>query len=478
MQENELTDEQAAAREKQSVALTSVLAAVFLTVFKLVIGLMTNSLGILSEAAHSGLDLVAALVTYLAVRISDRPPDREHHFGHGKVENLSALFETLLLLVTCVWIIYEAVDRLLFKEAQVEANIWAFAIMATSIIVDINRSRLLYRAAKKHRSQALEADALHFSTDIWSSAVVIVGLGLVFLADWLPQYRVWLLRADAVAALVVAGIVIWVSLQLGKRTVDALLDRAPAGLEDQIRASITQVEHVQACSRLRLRVAGPTTFVGVTVHVQPDLPAGLAHEIATRVEEAVIAVHPHSDVTVHVEPTEPAAKDIPGQIRTLAAQAGLAVHDVHAHRLEKGYLVDLDLEVPAGLSLEQAHQMASHFEDTLRDRLANLAGVTTHIEVTSTEANEQGEDVTAQHGDLVDRVRAITEAQDEVSICHDIRVRRVTDALYVSLHCICPGNMSMAEAHHCSSQVEGHLRAGLPQVAHFLVHVEPAEAEG
>ncbi|MBU0491007.1 MAG: cation-efflux pump [Chloroflexi bacterium] len=471
-----MEQDHAAARDKRRVALTSVLAAVFLTVFKLIIGLLTNSLGILAEAAHSGLDLVAALVTYLAVRFSDRPPDQEHHFGHGKVENLSALFETLLLLVTCVWIIYEAVDRLLFKDAEVEVNLWAFAIMVVSIIVDINRSRMLYRAAEEHRSQALEADALHFSTDIWSSAVVIVGLGLIALADWLPQYRAWLLRADAVAALVVAGIVIWVSLQLGKRTVDALLDRAPAGLEEQVRAAIAQVEGVQTCSRLRLRAGGPTIFVEATVQVSPDLPAAQAHEVATQVEQAVLAAHPHSDVMVHVEPTEFAAEDIVGQARGLSAQAGLSVHDVHAHRLSDGYHVDLDLEVPPGLSLEEAHQVATDLENTLRDRIKYLARVSTHIEVAPPPLRDAGQDVTASHPDLVTQVQTIAESQDPVLECHDVSVRQVEDgSLYVSLHCLCPGGIDMQAAHRCSAQVEDGLRTVLPQVAHFLIHVEPAK---
>ena len=165
----------AAEREKRLVALSSVLAAIFLTSMKIVVGLLTHSLGILSEAAHSGLDLIAAAVTLFAVRLSDRPPDREHPYGHGKIENLSALVETLLLLATCVWIIYEAIDRLFFKSVHVEASIWSFIVMGTSIGIDVTRSRALMRTAKKHNSQALEADALHFSTDVWSSSVVIAG---------------------------------------------------------------------------------------------------------------------------------------------------------------------------------------------------------------------------------------------------------------------------------------------------------------
>lgn len=462
-----------ARREKQIVALSSVLAAVFLTTFKLVIGLITNSLGILSEAAHSGLDLVAALITFLAVRASDRPADREHTFGHGKVENFSALIETLLLLGTCVWIIYEAIGRLFFRTVEVEANVWAFIVMGAAIIVDVSRSRALYRTARRYNSQALEADALHFSTDVWSSSVVIAGLVLVRLADVFPAYRVWLLRADALAALVVAGIVIWVSLQLGRRTVDALLDRAPEGLEERVRLAILGVEHVQECGPIRLRMAGPMTFVEATVRVAPEMPAGMAHEVATRVEEAVSRLCSDCDVTVHVEPA--ASPDpIVGQVRAVAAEAGLSVHDVHIHSMADGYHVDLDLEVPGGLSLEEAHRMATAFEEKIRARVAHLARVETHIEASPSLPDDPGQDVTDAYGEMVREIRRIAEAQDGVVECHDVRLRKVGDTLYASLHCVCPGSLSLEDAHRCSARVEGCLRQAFPQVTHFLVHTEPS----
>ncbi len=461
-----------ARREKQTVALSSVLAAVFLTAFKLVIGLITNSLGILSEAAHSGLDLVAALITFLAVRVSDRPADREHPFGHGKVENLSALVETLLLLATCAWIISEAVSRLFFKTVEVEASIWAFIVMGAAIVVDISRSRALYRAARRYNSQALEADALHFSTDVWSSSVVIVGLVLVRLADLFPAQRVWLLRADAVAALVVAGIVIWISLQLGRRTVDALLDRAPDGLEERVRSAITGVEHVQECGPIRLRMAGPVTFVEATVRVAPDMPAGMAHEVATRVEEAVSRLCSDCDVTVHVEPV-PSPDSVIGQVRAVAAEAGLSVHDVHIHRLADGYHVDLDLEVCGHLSLEEAHHIATRFEDRLRAQVDGLAAVETHIEVAPVPSDGPGQDVTDVYPEMAERIRRMAEEQEEIVECNHVRLRRVQDALYVSLHCICPGGLSVEEAHRCSAQLEGRLRQAFPQVTHFLIHTEP-----
>ncbi len=461
-----------ARREKQTVALSSVLAAVFLTTFKLVIGLLTNSLGILSEAAHSGLDLVAALITFLAVRASGRPADREHPFGHGKVENLSALVETFLLLATCAWIIYEAIGRLFFRTVEVEASTWAFIVMGAAIIVDISRSRALYRTARRYNSQALEADALHFSTDVWSSSVVIAGLVLVRLADVFPTHRVWLLRADAVAALVVAGIVIWVSLQLGRRTVDALLDRAPDGLEEQVRSAIAGVEHVRECGPIRLRMAGPVTFVEATVRVAPEMPAGMAHEVATRVEEAVSQICSDCDVTVHVEPAN-SPDPVIGQVRAIAAEAGLSVHDVHIHRMADGYHVDLDLEVSGRLSLNEAHQMATAFEERLRAQVEGLAAVETHIEVAPTPLEDPGQDVTGMYAGMVEQIRRVAEAQEGVIECHDIRLRQVQDGLYVSLHCVCPGGFSMEDAHRCSAQVEGRLRQAFPQVAHFLVHTEP-----
>ncbi len=292
-----------AQEEKNAAALSSVIAAVGLTVFKLIVGVLTNSLGILAEAAHSALDLVAALMTFFAVRVSDKPADREHHFGHGKVENVSAFFETLLLLATAVWVIYEAIQRLFFKDEQVQASIWAFIVMTTSIAVDYGRSRVLSRAAKKHNSQALEADALHFSTDIWSSSVVIVGLFGVWLAGRFPALH-WMVQADAVAAILVAIIVVYVSVELGVRTIKALLDTAPAGVTEQIIAAVETLEGVEDCHRVRVRPSGAHWFVDL--HVTMDGSRSLAdtHAMTETIEAEIHKLLPRSDVTVHVEPLE------------------------------------------------------------------------------------------------------------------------------------------------------------------------------
>jgi cation diffusion facilitator family transporter len=287
--------------EKAHAAESSVWAAVLLTGFKIVVGLLTGSLGILAEAAHSGFDLLAAILTWLAVRVSARPADRSHPYGHGKIESLSALFETLLLLGTCIWIIVAATNRLIHARVDVDVTFWSFAVMVTSIVVDISRSRMLYRAARKHKSHALEADALHFSTDIWSSAVVIVGLVGVYVGDRVPQLES-LHYADAVAAILVAAIVAQVSVKLGLRTVSVLMDSAPAGLQEKIIATVEAIPGVTDCHRVRLRYSGAQLFVDLHVLIKGDETFRRVHGLTEEIEQAIAELVPNADVTVHPEP--------------------------------------------------------------------------------------------------------------------------------------------------------------------------------
>jgi cation diffusion facilitator family transporter len=296
-----------AQKEKRAAALSSVIAAVGLTSFKIIVGILTNSLGILAEAAHSGLDLVAAIMTYFAVRMSDKPADQQHQFGHGKVENLSALFETVLLLITSAWIVYEAVQRLFFKSVHVEASIWSFIVMGTSIIIDYTRSRILYRAARKYNSQALEADALHFSTDIWSSAVVILGLIGVTLAKHVPGLD-WMHKADAIAASIVGLIVVYISAELGGRTIQALLDAAPKGLAKKVEQSATAVPGVVDAHAVRIRPSGALWFIDLHVTMDGSCTLNAAHAATEAIEKAIQAKIPKADVTVHVEPAEAQVK--------------------------------------------------------------------------------------------------------------------------------------------------------------------------
>jgi cation diffusion facilitator family transporter len=286
---------------KQAVALTSLAAAVALTGFKIVVGLLTGSLGILAEAAHSGLDLAAAAATYFAVRTASRPADRDHRYGHGKVENLSALFETVLLMATCAWIAYAAIHRMMKGGVEVEVTVWSFLVMLTSIAIDWSRSRALDRMAKESHSQALEADALHFRTDIWSSSVVIVGLICVKAAELIPG-AAWLRQADAVSALAVALIAVVVTVRLGSRTVEALMDAAPAEMEERIVRAAAAVEGVIDCHNVRFRYSGPALFIDAHVTMDGERSLTAAHDITDQVELAIQTELPGADVTVHAEP--------------------------------------------------------------------------------------------------------------------------------------------------------------------------------
>jgi cation diffusion facilitator family transporter len=281
--------------EKQKVAGLSVVAAIFLTGIKLVIGIVTGSLGLISEALHSGLDLIAAVITLISVRISDNPPDREHNFGHGKIENFSAFLETLLLLITCVWIIYEALHRLISGETIIEVSVWSYIVVILSILVDFTRSKALSKVAKKYNSQALEADALHFSTDIWSSSVVLLGLvcanfGLFF--------------ADSVAALFVAFIVIIISYRLGKRSISVLLDYAPKDKLSKIENILNSIPEINAYRSLKVRSAGADLFISVIVTLNAKLHVNYAHEICDKVEREIRKEVTRCDIIVHVEPQD------------------------------------------------------------------------------------------------------------------------------------------------------------------------------
>jgi len=460
-------------REKKAAAANSVLAALALTGMKLVVGLVSGSLGILAEAAHSGLDLVAALITLIAVSVSDRPADESHPYGHGKIENFSALIETVLLFLTCAWIIYEAVHRIFFRAVEVDPSLWAFLVVVVSIFVDISRSKMLYRAARKHQSQALEADALHFSTDIWSSSVVLGGLALVWLGrKVLPGHAGLLNQADAVAALGVAFIVLFVSYRLGKRTIDVLLDRAPEGLKEKIAVAADEVEGVISAGKVRLRRSGALVFIDMTIEVDRNLSFERTHAIAEQVEARIQAIVPGADVVIHTDPRETERETMARRVRAIAERNQIPAHNISVHEDQGEIHVDLHIEVDDHLLLHQAHDLASHVEQDLKADIPAVKRVNTHIESRGTGVGS-GLDVTAAEGDLVERVRRITDAVAGRECCHNILIRRQGNRLSVSLHCGFDPNLPVIEAHRLSSRIEEELKKDIPAIENVLVHTEP-----
>jgi len=478
------------------VALSSVLAAVGLTSFKLIVGLFSGSLGILAEAAHSGLDLVAALMTFVAVRVADRPPDETHNYGHGKFENLSAFLEAGLLLLTAAWIIFEAVRRLLFHEGQVDPSLWTFLVMGVSIAVDYTRSRALMRVAKQQGSQALEADALHFRTDIWSSVVVIVGLAVVRLGQAIKVP--WLGQADAVAALGVSLIVIWVSYRLLRQTLDALLDRASEAIGTTLAHAAQGVEGVVDVRRVRTRRAGNKLFADLVVGAPRTATFEHAHAVTEAVEraarDAVCAGTPQADVdvVVHVEPAATAAETTAQGIHYLALELGLRAHDVRVRILEEeraaqALEADLHLEVAPDLDLRTAHDAATRLERAIYRAYPAVRRVTTHLEAPD-EHVEHRRDVSAEQSALVAQVRRIADGVAGVGSCHEVHVYRVMNhaeqdqptpeaPLYdLVLHCTFAGAAPIQQVHVQAEEIERALRAELPPLGAVLIHTEPPEA--
>jgi len=462
-----------AQQEKKAAAGNSVIAALFLTSMKLVMGFITGSLGILAEAAHSGLDLVAAIVTFLAVRVSGKPADHDHTYGHGKVENFSALIETVLLFITCAWIIYEAVQRVFFRSIEINPSLWAFLVMAVSIGIDVSRSRMLYSAARKHHSQALEADALHFSTDVWSSSVVIGGLLLVWLGkNVFPRHAALLQKSDAVAALGVAFIVLFVSYKLGKRTIDVLLDRAPDGLPQKISKAAGGIEGVMNVGPVRMRRSGPSYFVDMTVDVDRNLSFERTHAIAELVEACVQSVTPGADVVIHTDPREVERETMAKRIRAVAYRNQMSVHNISMHENKDRVYVDLHLEVDDHLSLQQAHDMATHIEKDLKEDMPEIVHVNTHIESRGTGMGN-GVDVTSREQRIVEKVKQLTDEIAGASRCHNVMVQRHGDRFSVSLHCNFEKELSIIQVHDMSTRIEERLKDRIPGLDRVLVHEEP-----
>ncbi len=433
------------ATDKQRVALTSIAASAGLTVAKAAVGLGTGSLAILSEAAHSLIDLVATVITYFAVRIGDKPADEEHHYGHGKVESLSALAETALLFVLCGVVIWEAVKRLAGAEAYaVEATTAAFAVMGVSIVIDFFRSRALYKAAKEHSSEALEADALHFGSDMWSSAAVIIGLfGVKFGHPW----------ADSAAALVVALFVCLAGWRLGRRTIDTLTDTAPAGAAE--------------------RIVGPTLFADLDVAASRTLPLDRVEALKAEIANRVRAAMSGTELNVTVTPRALDDETVLERVMVIARNRGLAVHHVTVQSLADRLAVSLDLEVDGALTLAAAHEIASGLEAAVREELGPAVEVESHIEPLQVDGLSGRDAPPARVEEVRAALAELALARGSLRNIHDVRVRETPEGEIVNFHCDVDPAIRVGETHEMVDDLERGLRRLFPHIKRVIGHAEP-----
>lgn len=460
-----------AIREKRLAALGSVGSAVALVSLKSFLAVATGSLGILSEALHSILDLVAAVITYLSLRVSDKPADAEHLYGHGKVESFSAFVETGLLLLTALYIIWEAFRRLLFHEVHIRPSLTAILILLLAAGIDMIRARALGRVARKYPSEALEADALHFSTDVWSTLVVVFGISAAWLGERFGMD--WLTYADSIAALAVAGVILWIGSRLGRRTLDALLDVAPSGLQGKIERAVAGLEGVLSAERVRVRRAGQHYFVDVTISVPRTASLVQAHATSDAVERRIAEIVP-SDVVVHIEPRARSDEHLFETIRAIAQRRGLAVHELSANRLEGHLFIELHLEVDERSSLRDAHRLATELEEDIRRVADSHAQVNIHIEPLGAQI-ASAEEMKDLSRSIQDFINTLPSEYNELVNCHEVHVRSADHHILASCHCAMQGGLPITEVHDVTAALEDRVKERFPQISRVTIHPEPVE---
>lgn len=455
--------------EKQTVALVSMAASAALAGGKFVAALLTGSLGVLSEAIHSLIDFGATIVTYFAIRVSDRPADDEHHYGHAKIESVAALVETGLLFLTTAWISWEAIRRLFGAEShEVEVTWWAVAIIAASIVIDYNRARALKRVAEKTSSEALEADALHFSSDMWSSAVVLVGLGAVWLG--IPA-------ADSIAALVVSAFIAYAGWELGARTMNTLLDAAPVGATEIVRGLVNDVHGVLALKSIRLRPAGATMFTSIVVEVARTMPIDDIVRTKDAITAAVLGRFPNADITVTANPVALDSETVFQKVMLIASRRNLAIHHLNAQQIDGRLAISFDLEVDGSMPLGEAHDRATELEDAIRAELGSDVEVESHIEP-QPDRMLQGQDAASGlTADVSTALLTLAAEHDRLSDIHSIRLRRNEEGLFLHYHCRCSPAETVERIHDDIDRVEAGLKDRFPDIRRVIAHAEPLGAE-
>lgn len=453
-------------QKKSAVAFASMLTSLFLALAKLVVGLLTGSLAILSEAAHALLDLGAATLTWLAVGIADRPADAGHPFGHGKVESLSALIETGLLFVTGVWIIYEALSRLFEGGPGVQVTWYALVLIALSMVIDFTRARALRRVARETGSQALEADALHFTSDILSSAAVLVGLLLTLI--W-PG-------ADAVAAIAVALFVMLAGYRLGKRTVDVLIDSAPEGAAEHLTRLAATVSGVVRVERVRARQVGATLVAEMQIQVSRSLALeqveALRESVATRIREQI----PDLDLAVIARPLSLDNESLADVVRAISARHELPVHGIRIYEVAGAKHIGFDAEVDERMTIEEAHARVTRVEEILESDLAGAVRVDIHIDPIRHMATT-GQPVTRERSEtLAQELQTLAARESEIESIHDLHVHDSAEGLYVSFHCLFRPQVPVGRVHDLTQRLELDLRRRYPNLGPLVIHAEPAGA--
>ena len=455
---------------KRRVAMHSMLAATCMTALKLAAGLISGSLGVLSDAAHSGLDLAGAGLTFLSVRVSDKPADEDHTYGHGKVENLSAFFEAGLMALSCAWIIWEAIQRITHNTFELRYSLWPVLVLLTSIAVDFWRSRELRRVAERTGSPALATDAFHFASDIWASLAVLAGLlatwaGAVFHVDWLRY-------ADPVAAIFVSLMILRTTTHLTREAIGVLTDQIPAETRFQVIREAERVPGVLAVEQARVRRSGPNYFADLTLALPRRYTFEHTGELVRAATEAVHRALPTADVVIHTVPRQGRAESIFDRVRAVAARNNVAVHDLSVQSLHGKLHVELHVELDENLPLIEAHNFVSGLEAEILRETPEIDSVLTHIE-SEPATIEQPEEIVEDDRRLERALRDSAALSPEIIDVHQIMVGRTSEHITLSCHCTLPDDLSMHRVHEVITSLEDRFKLECPEVYRVTIHPEP-----
>ncbi len=456
--------------EKKRVARHSMAAAAVMTLLKIGAGLLSGSLGVLSDAAHSGLDLVGAALTYFSVHVSDKPADEDHTYGHGKIENLSAFSEAGLMALSCAWIIWEAVQRIFYHAVELHHSLWPVLVLATSIGVDIWRSRQLRAVAVRTGSPALATDAFHFASDIWATAAVLVGLGAAWAGD---LFQIGALRyADPIAALVVSLMILRMTVRLGNEAVAALVDEIPAETRRRLVREVERVDGVLAVERARVRRAGAGYFADVTLALPRRYTFEHTGELVEAATAAVQRALPGADVVIHTIPRETKAESIFDRVRAVAARNNVSVHELSIQTHHGRLQVELHVELDETLALRDAHNFVTAMEAEILRNVPEVDSVLTHIESEpATIEHPEEEDVEDRR--IEQALRSAAAGFPEIVDVHAITVGRTGEHISLTCHCTLPDELPMSRVHQVITALEDRLKLESPEVFRVTIHPEP-----
>lgn len=450
---------------KQRVAAISIAASASMAAIKFAVGVAIGSIALISEALHSSVDLVATVITWIVVRIADKPADAEHHYGHGKIESLSALGIIALLYILAGGILVESYSRLREGAPPPTLSALPFVVLVVDIIVNFWRARALHRTAMETKSQALEADALHFASDVLGSTAVIVGLGLIALG------YAW---GDAAAAIAVAVLISILGLRLGKSTIETLLDRAPEGASEKAETAIRLIPGVVDVERLRVRMVGARHFVDATVQVPRTYPIDRIDDIKRKAQDAVTAALHDADLTFTAVPVARSNESVRERIMVIARNSGLAIHHVTVHDLGEKLTVSIDLEVDGDMPLNKAHDIAHRLEAAIREEFGADAEVDTHIEPLEPELPHGTDAATSRVETIRQALSCFAAETGAIHDVHNVRVRDTDAGEIVNFHCRAVPSMSVIDVHEKVDEIERALRRAFPSVKRVISHAEPA----